>query len=395
MGCGTSKHIEQHFTPNRREGQGQSVVRLAEELGLTKHELDVLYRLFQHYDADGGGSISLEEFIIGAKLDICDSFCRIVFRLFDDDGSGQMSFEEFVKSVWGLCTCTTPSLGVYTFTLFDLDNSGSLSSTEVQFMCSLLHDFKPSKNVATALQQIGELLEKNETTDLSLEDFLQEVHHAEVLLMPATEMQLLLMRQTLGEGPWKRHQDNRTKNFGLSSIFDILQASKSEATAMKVRGLSKIHAPSTVKIDSIVKKKLDKAKLLRDAELKRNKAKSELDELRANHEKNNMGDISNRIERHSIHAHVPSSDPSHHGHGHGHEESGTADRHTVPHHVKHKPEHAAAHPAHKLSSISHDSADHHGHVHGHGHGHGHEHGHGHGHHGHGHGHGSGHGHHGH
>jgi len=204
------------------------------------------------------------------------------------------------------------------------------------------------------------------------------VHHAEVLLMPATEMQLLLMRQTLGEGPWKRHQDNRTKIFGLSSIFDILQASKSEATAMKVRGLSKIHPPSTVLIDSIVKKKLDKAKLLRDAELKRNKAKSELDELRANHEKNNMGDISNRIERHSIHAHVPSSDPSHHGHGH---ESGAADRHTVPHHVKHKPEHAAAHPAHKLSSISHDSAAHHGHGHGN-HGHGHGHGSGHGHHGH-------------
>jgi hypothetical protein len=113
MGCCTSKQnrklpITKHFVPrDTPEGQGQDVIQTSNELGLSKKDLDAMWVAFQSFDADGGGLISLDEFIVVAQLGICESFARLVFRMFDRDGSGEINFEEFLVSTWGLCTCST------------------------------------------------------------------------------------------------------------------------------------------------------------------------------------------------------------------------------------------------------------------------------------------------
>ena len=297
MGCGGSKStraapITKHFVPlSDREGQSSSVITLAESLGLTKSDLDSLWVVFQGFDQDGGGLISLDEFIVGAQLEICESFARLCFRIFDNDGSGTINFEEFVTSVWGLCTCDTALLSRFSFDLFDLDGNGSLSGSEVAFMASLLHDFNPSKNVKVALHHFEEKMLADSVSEISCQDFMDEVHKGEVLLMPATEMELLLMKKSLGIPRWQKLQNARIKNWGQQSLFQILGVNEQEEKLMKCRGLGQVHPPGSKKIGESMKVKLDKAKELRQLELKRMKNSTKRNDSDAHKDERHARDI--------------------------------------------------------------------------------------------------------
>lgn len=387
MGCSGSKDPARHFVVrDTPEGQGEEVLTLCDLLGLSRADLDKLWVCFQSLDADKGGAISLDEFIVLCELDICESYARQVFRIFDSDGSGEINFAEWLQAVWALCSSNPELLAHFSFTLLDLDNNCALSGHEIGFMASLLHDFNPSDNAKIAVQHFLDKMEKDEVSEVTLEEYMAEIKKSEVLLMPATEMAIQLMKKTLGISTWQKYQNKRISDYGSKTLFEILGVSANEELQMKVRGLSHVKVPGGDSVLSkSVRKKMDRARALRDAELAKNKkdvSKAKWDEdYNSRHEHdlrrelNPGGKAAAASKGHSAeHAHSHHQHPgvdnvkAHQPHAH------------APHH--HTPSQSTPSATPHVSPHNTPRGGAHGHAHTHAHGHGHDHhkpGHGHGH----------------
>ena len=358
------KPVAKHFVVNPAiQGQGESVVKTCELLGIDKHDLDTLWRSFQRFDADGGGEISLDEFIVGCHLEICEAFARLVFRMFDSDHSGLCNFEEFLVSTWNLCSSTTETLAIFSFALFDIDGSGELEGSEINFMASLMHDFRPLTNVLLALEHLQKTREDNESRNMSLGEYLDEVQRAEVLLMPATEMQLLLMKATLGTSAWDRHQDLRRARHGKQTIFEILSIPHDEAALMKVRGLSHVRPPedSHTRLGTVVADKLERARRMAQGEKDRLARKAAADAWGANHHQRHAHDTQRTRDGHESHgsapAHARKAAPPPPGH-HLHDPAGPHAHHHNTHntHASHANTHSAADADNALDAQVHSAA---------------------------------------
>lgn len=117
-------------------------MELFASLKLTKAEVKQLYRLYCRVDRDGSGSVDIVELL--ALFDIERTrFTEQIFTAFDNDGSGKVDFREFVMSLWNYCTIGPAALEIFTFDLYDVDNSGVLSPAEVSRM---LRDIYGSKH---------------------------------------------------------------------------------------------------------------------------------------------------------------------------------------------------------------------------------------------------------
>lgn len=66
-------------------------------------------------------------------------FCDRVFTLFDEDQSGQIDFREFVVALWNYCTLSHSSLIIFAFDMYDTDETGELSPSEVELMLKDLY----------------------------------------------------------------------------------------------------------------------------------------------------------------------------------------------------------------------------------------------------------------
>lgn len=252
MGCCSSG-----FVPNTKPGQGTEALVVAQTLGYDKPSIDAMFKCFKKYDMGGDGSISLDEFVVVSKLEEAETFAKMVFRIFDKDHSGKMDFTEFMCAVWNLCSCDKENLAIFTFNLFDFDESKVLESSEVKFMANLFWDFKPPKNVLIALRHFDE----NGSGEVDCAEFVHHMTHADVLMMPAFDVQTLLRECTLGRSAWERQTSARRKKFGTKDIFEILKKSSHDTKNMKAACLNHVHsqhAKKGGKAESVPKKLNDK-----------------------------------------------------------------------------------------------------------------------------------------
>ena len=87
MGCGGSKFKVRTGVP----GQGQHVLQLAERLGLSRADVNVIYAAFRRFDIDNGASVSIDEFIVVGRLEHSEIVGKMLFRLMDRDYNNRYS----------------------------------------------------------------------------------------------------------------------------------------------------------------------------------------------------------------------------------------------------------------------------------------------------------------
>lgn len=131
-----------------REPQLAQFRPLFEAFQLSSRDIRRLYEVFCTLDVDESGLVSTKELF--GYLDAKEStkFCDRVFTLFDEDQSGQIDFREFVVALWNYCTLSHSSLIIFAFDVYDTDETGELSPSEVELMLKDLY----GENAATHAQ---------------------------------------------------------------------------------------------------------------------------------------------------------------------------------------------------------------------------------------------------
>lgn len=243
-------------------GQGQNVLQLAQRLGLSRADVNVVWKAFKKFDMDGGGTVDIEEFIVVGRLEHSEIVGKMLFRLMDKNYSNTLDFEEFLCAVWNVCSCDHDNLGVLTFELFDLDGGGSIDGEELMFIGNLYFGFRPPKNVVLALKH----MDSDSSGAVDVKEFLRHMKNAEVILQPAFDVQYFLRQCTMGQAAWDAVTRFRNKSFPRQTIFSILNKSKSDQHGMKcaaldvvTREVQRASKESHVSVPGAAARKLDRA----------------------------------------------------------------------------------------------------------------------------------------
>eukprot|EP01031_Cornospumella_fuschlensis_P037493 gene37493-45531_t len=191
-------------------------------LRLTDNEIRRFLNMYQAIDRDNSGAIDLQELL--NYLDIENtSFSHRAFSVFDINNSGKIDFREFVLSLWNYCTLGNATLDVYTFDLYDRDQSGVLSESEVQSMLKDLYGKTFHTNPrATAVMNA---MKKSELRgDFDLPKFTKFVRSHQEMLFPAFQMQLKIQEKVFGRRFWERCSNRRIEisKGKYASITDIM-----------------------------------------------------------------------------------------------------------------------------------------------------------------------------
>eukprot|EP01033_Poteriospumella_lacustris_P012764 gene12764-9123_t len=193
-----------------REPQLAQFRPLFEAFQLSSRDIRRLYEVFCALDVDESGLVSTKELF--GYLDAKEStkFCDRVFTLFDEDQSGQIDFREFVVALWNYCTLSHSSLIIFAFDVYDTDETGELSPSEVELMLKDLY----GENAATHAQAKvirKELQAMDSRHFLTIDKFREFVRSHPALLFPAFQMQLALQQAVLGVGFWERCSAKRVR----------------------------------------------------------------------------------------------------------------------------------------------------------------------------------------
>lgn len=343
------------FTPSSVRGQGASVLTLCKKLGLTQEDLDCLWRAFNTMDKNKGGSIDIDEFIVMTRLDHSETFAKVAFRIMDKDLSGQLDFDEFVCAVWNIASADHTNLALFAHRLFDFDDSGSLDSDEITFVANLFWDFRPPPHVLTAMGH----WDHDHSGEVTQREFVVAIKNAEMILQPVFEVGHFLQVSTLGKPRWLTLTDQRSKQFGIKTIWEILgnsfrQEQTSKCAALHVATKYFGRAPDVMQ------------KKLRHSEEVYNHMKQEgIKQMTDHHEGESRNLKGNNRSKADAGGQTSSSHGSHgHGHsssrdGHGHGGSQTSSSHGSHGHGHDHGGHqtSSSHGSHSHSHSSHDLLD--------------------------------------
>lgn len=233
------------FKTSEIPGQGPEVLKLAGEMGLTRTDINAMYRYYRKIDFDNSGTISVDEFIVVNSFSQ-EYLCQLVFKTFDENGDGNLTFFEFLYATWNYLTFSKATLTSFLFSIFDVDKSGNLSYEEVKFLVNLIWKFHPETHVL----KVFLVLDENRDGSISSQEMLEFYKHNQMVFFPAFELQDVLRRMTLGISKWSE----------LSSIreeHEKKHAKKIHIYETKAEILMKKSLNSTLKTIQKVEKSVD------------------------------------------------------------------------------------------------------------------------------------------
>jgi Ca2+-binding EF-hand superfamily protein len=171
--------------------------RMIDMLRLTKKDLGKMWRIFQRYDSDHGGTIDIEEFykLIQEERTL---FGDSLFELVDIDSSASLDFSEFVQTVGTYALFGRLDILKFCFFVFDKDKNGYIDSDELHALVEMLHANNPTSNCREALKT----LDTNSDGRIDFEEFQSLNAKFPMLLFPAFRMQENMMINTLGKEWW-------------------------------------------------------------------------------------------------------------------------------------------------------------------------------------------------
>eukprot|EP00937_MAST-01D_sp_MAST-1D-sp2_P005393 g5393.t1 len=199
--------------------QFKRLLRVADHIHLDdKQLLELFYERFCWADADGTGTISIEEFLSFFEIDDM-YFTRRLFRIVDTDNSSELDFIEFLLAVFNFCSFEWEGLVRFTFELFDEDGSESLDEHELEMLVQLVHGRQLDAVVTAAL---AEVRAQYRGVPLRAHEFVHVCRMFPVLLYPAVLVQTKMRGKVLGHRFWIEQAAKTARRLRASGHRSVL-----------------------------------------------------------------------------------------------------------------------------------------------------------------------------
>ena len=255
MGCSSSLGELTKFKVNESiSGQGQQTVVIAESLGITKKELNKLFRSFVSFDEirlktgrKQQGKQHIEEFFEHITTKEIAHHLAISFY----SKSGDITFEEFVVTSWWIVSLNEEEVAKWIFRLFDSDHDDKMTPEEMKHLVETIgsHNTNAMKGLDDCYKHLcfekveqqpqkpkgplyyGKPMDSQVPWDdtpkyimqeklyVKLVDWTSHISKKPSVLKPIFEMQAMLREKTAGSR-FFRWREYRQKTFGSNLTLD-------------------------------------------------------------------------------------------------------------------------------------------------------------------------------
>ena len=203
------------FKPNDKiKGQSAAVLKICQELGLTKSDVNALWRYFDKADITRNGSLNVAELCLQHEIQN-ESFGKLLFGLFDYDKSGALTFEEFCLCIWNAMTLDDSLLPAFAFRIYDKDNSGTLNKGEVMKMLTTVCG-NNEQSILNAEKYFKEN-DKDHDGKISSAEFCHMTKNVQLILFPAFQLRNRFRSNVLGERVW--HEKTNIRNQKYKDLY--------------------------------------------------------------------------------------------------------------------------------------------------------------------------------
>ena len=282
MGCSLSSGELTKFKVNESiAGQGQQTINIANSLGVTKKDLNRLFKAFVSFDEvrlktgrKQQGKQNVEEFFEHITTKEIAHHLAISFY----SKSGEINFEEFVITCWWIVSLNEEEVAKWIFRLFDGDHDDKMTPTEMKHLVQTIgsHNQNSMKGLEGCYQHLcfekveqqhkpkgplfyGKPMQSHDPVDnpkfvtreklfVTLVEWTSDISKKPSVLKPIFEMQAMLREKTVRSRFFK-WREFRQKTFGssltLDEIIELL------GTEISYKSQLKPHARASGKVTSI------------------------------------------------------------------------------------------------------------------------------------------------
>jgi Ca2+-binding EF-hand superfamily protein len=189
------------FQPNDKiSGQERNILPMCIELGYTIDDVNKLYKLFDVYDTNGEGFLTIDSF--SSHLPLPNrNLSLLIMRLFDANDSNVINFEEFLVACWNILTLKNKEWISFIFHLLDLNGSGKILLKEIEYIIDYVLEIpnKKESELHTAMKRHSDW----STGAISEGGFQHINHHCPYFLASFSKMCTKLSRKSLGLKRWR------------------------------------------------------------------------------------------------------------------------------------------------------------------------------------------------
>jgi len=214
-------------------GQSLSVLTMANELGYTTNDVNVMYRSFVALDKYKTGLLLITDLLKHCNITNL-KFGVIGLSVFDEGNSGELNFEEFLLACWNLIGMAETETARLIFKLFDDKNVGELTGLEIKELVAIVTGGLKSDS-CVALEALH--IEKRIGNDhqVSFSEFWDFAKDITVILYPVFQAQECLRRKTLGRERWEVIAADRLSKYGDISVMNVASClhAKPACTSLK------------------------------------------------------------------------------------------------------------------------------------------------------------------
>jgi Ca2+-binding EF-hand superfamily protein len=180
----------------------ERIERMTELLNLSKSDIAGFWKVFQKFDREREGVISMDVFF----SDICQEkrnlFGDAIFELIDTEDTNTIEFGEFVQGVCTFAMFQVPDVLRFSFFIFDKDKNGYIDKDELELFVSTLHAGGVAGNIMHALHS----LDFNGDGKFDFMEFSAMHEKFPTVLYPAFRLQQQMCANILGAQWWKKKQ---------------------------------------------------------------------------------------------------------------------------------------------------------------------------------------------
>mmetsp|Transcript_16230 Transcript_16230/g.15571 ORF Transcript_16230/g.15571 Transcript_16230/m.15571 type:complete len:518 (-) Transcript_16230:211-1764(-) len=202
------------FTTNDKIiGQSSDVINKCLNLGYRRRDIDRMYSNFKKLDVYHKNTIIFASLCQVYRINT--PFGELIFRqLLGIEKNKELSFEDYLVCIWNsFSVFDHKSMAQLTFQIFDADNSGLLSMSEVGKMVTVIYGNESQKYgiVMKALKQ------EDHKKPLSQADFVKLTRKLPLLLFPIFKLLTVGEENTLGVRRWKEIRKLKEKTLSSSA----------------------------------------------------------------------------------------------------------------------------------------------------------------------------------
>ncbi len=195
--------------------------RLLHRLHMNQKTIDILWHTFCKINKSKSKKITTQEFHDFYGIEET-KFSALVFSRMDSSRSGNIDFQEYALAIWDYMTL---DLNMFTFHLYDKDNSKCLNKSELDNITETVYGFKTGHNL-TQDKRIGRM-DSNSDGKITYDEFCTFVRSNSMIPNTAFNIRKEICDRNGGEDLWNEVKVRREQMFEDKSLQEILEVQNS------------------------------------------------------------------------------------------------------------------------------------------------------------------------